>query len=195
MKFITNDDIFFRLRFLDKYMAEHNGFIAGGCFKNLFNKQKVKDIDIFFNTEKDFKECVDMFKAKKGFKKHYSNNKVQAFKDKKSGVIVELIKQTYGSPKDILSIFDFSITRFAYCKDSEDGSYYMMYVDTYFEHLANNKLVIDGELKHPVSTFERSYRYKKYGYGLCRVSKEKLLNALKTANTDNLSSDLYFGID
>lgn len=26
-----------RVRFLDLYMAGHNGFIAGGCFKNILN--------------------------------------------------------------------------------------------------------------------------------------------------------------
>jgi len=194
MNFITNDDVFFKLRFLDQFMEEHKGFIAGGCFKNVFKKEKVKDIDIFFLNETDHKEAVKLFKAKKGFKKSYSNAKVNAFTHKKTGLVIELIKQTYGTPKEILSIFDFSITRFAYFKDKE-GAYSMMYINTYFEHLVNNKLVIDGELKFPVSTFERSFRYKKYGFGLCRTSKEKLISALKTADIKNLSRDLYFGVD
>ena len=43
-----------KVRFLDTYMAGHNGFIAGGCFKNIFNNEKIKDVDIFFESESDF---------------------------------------------------------------------------------------------------------------------------------------------
>ena len=31
-----------KVRFLDKYMEGHKGFIAGGCFKNIFNNEKNK---------------------------------------------------------------------------------------------------------------------------------------------------------
>ena len=37
-----------KVRFLDIYMEGHRGFIAGGCFKNIFNNEKIKDIDMFF---------------------------------------------------------------------------------------------------------------------------------------------------
>ena len=195
ISFITNDDVFYKLRFLDQYMAEHKGFIAGGVFKNLFNNETIKDIDIFFQKEKDFKEAVELFKSKEGFKKYYSNAKVIAFRNKKKGIVIELIKSLFGTPEEVLSKFDFSITRFAYAKDDDDGTYYMMYVNTFFEDFVNKKLVIDGELIYPVSTFERSYRYRKYGYGLCKESKVKLIESLKSANTEDLSQDLYFGLD
>ena len=48
-KYLTSDpEHIFMLRQLDKFMSGHNGFIAGGCFKNLFNHEKIKDIDVFF---------------------------------------------------------------------------------------------------------------------------------------------------
>ena len=37
---------FWMLNWLDEYMTGHKGFICGGCFKNIFNKEKVKDLDI-----------------------------------------------------------------------------------------------------------------------------------------------------
>lgn len=193
--YITNADVFHSVRFLDSFMANHKGYIAGGCFKNILTGSKLKDIDIFFCQEKDFKEAIEYFKKSSDYNKSYSNKKVKAFKHKKTGILVELIKGVFAKPVDMISDFDFSVTRFAYCKDSEDGGYYMLYSDSFFEHLLTKKLVIDGVLKHPVSTFERSYRYKKYGFGLCRESKEKLITALKGADLDNLSLDLYFGID
>lgn len=45
---------FHMLNFLDKFMMGHKGYIAGGCFKNIFNGEKIKDIDIFLITRKNF---------------------------------------------------------------------------------------------------------------------------------------------
>lgn len=47
--------------FLDIYMTGHNGYIAGGCFKNIFNGQRIKDIDIFFLTKGDFIEACELY--------------------------------------------------------------------------------------------------------------------------------------
>lgn len=43
-----------KLRILDTYLIGHKGFIAGGCFKNIFNNERTKDIDIFFRNSLDF---------------------------------------------------------------------------------------------------------------------------------------------
>ena len=47
-------DNFFALNKLDPFMAGHKGFICGGCFKNRFNGEKIKDVDIFFENEADY---------------------------------------------------------------------------------------------------------------------------------------------
>ena len=191
-------ETFNKVRFLDYYMSNHNGFIAGGVFKNIFKGQKIKDIDIFFESEKDFTEALIYFENEKEYVFSYENKNVKSFKNTKTNIRIELIRHTYGTPTEIISMFDFSITRFAYAKKkNENGEmvYYNVYVDRFFEDLVNLKLVIDGNLPFPVSTFERSYRYRTYGYGLCKESKHKLLDALKTANIEDLSNDLYFGID
>lgn len=48
---IDTPDNFWQIRWLDKYMEGHKGFIAGGCFKNILSGERVKDIDIFFEME------------------------------------------------------------------------------------------------------------------------------------------------
>ena len=103
---IDTPDNFWQIRWLDKYMEGHKGFIAGGCFKNILSGEKVKDIDIFFESESDFQEAIDLF------------------------------------------------------------------------------LVIDENIPFPVSTWERSYKYKGYGYNMCRETKKKLLQALKGVNVE-----------
>lgn len=43
----------------------------------------------------------------------------------------------------------------------------------------------------PVSTWERSYRYKGYGYNMCRETKKKLLQAIKGVNVEEEDVSLY----
>jgi len=197
-KFIERPkESFNKVRFLDYYMEGHKGFIAGGCFKNIFNNQKIKDIDVFFQSEKDLIEAINVFEKDDNYFFSYENRNVKCYKNKTTNIRVELIRHTYGTPVEIISRFDFSITKYAYAKRSEkEGiTYYNIFVNTFFEDLTNKKLVIDDGLIFPVSTFERSYRYRSYGYGLCKESKGKLIDALKQADTEDLSMELYFGLD
>ena len=62
---IDTPDNFRQIRWLDKYMEGHKGFIAGGCFKNILSGERVKDIDIFFESESDFQEAIDLFNDEK----------------------------------------------------------------------------------------------------------------------------------
>lgn len=196
---------FYKIKFLDIYMAGHNGFIAGGCFKNIFNNERIKDVDIFFENEDDFNEAVKYYKGNKDYVFSYRNKNTEAFKNKKTNIRVELVKSEFGKPKEILSKFDFSITKFAYFKEKElvieDGKeesrtiYKVTHHEYFFEHLTLKKLVLEEKIYFPISTFERSFRYTKYGYGLCKESKGNLINSLKDANTEDLSNELYFGLD
>ena len=220
-----NVDNFFKLRWLEKYLKGHNGYICGGCFKNALTDTKVKDIDIFFQTEEDWHaackyfearctncgnvECFDemievVLESEKIYVFKYENSKVKAFTDKTTGITVELCRAVFGDVKDILNEFDFTVTKFAYYKelveDDEKGQhweYKMICIDTFFEHLFMKRLVLDNKIKFPVSTFERSLRYTRYGYGLCRESKMKLIKELRNLPEDaELSNNsLYDGMD
>lgn len=188
----------YRLNILTRFMTNHKGFIAGGCFKNLFNNEKIKDIDVFFENETDFHEAVKHFESSEDHHKYYENKKVIAFKEKQSGITIELIRSTFGTPEKILSRFDFTITKFAYYKEYEGESvnYIAIYHDRFFEHLHTKKLVLNKEIFFPTSTFERSLKYTKYGYGLCRESKENLIRSIREATLlDGISQGLYDGID
>ena len=198
MKFIERPkETFNKVRFLDHYMEMHKGFIAGGCFKNIFKGQKIKDLDIFFESESDFLEAKKHFETDENYIFSYENNNTVSFKNKNTNIRIELIRNIYGTAEEIISQFDFSITRFAYARKIEPEGivYYNLFVETFFEDMISNKLVIDGDLRFPISSFERSYRYRTYGFGLCKESKAILIEALKNSNTNDLSNDLYFGLD
>lgn len=118
---IDTPDNFWQIRWLDKYMEGHKGFIAGGCFKNILSGEKVKDIDIFFESESDFQEAVDLFNdekhQKEGWKFKYRNEKVCAFQKEGEKVWIEFIESEFGKPEEILRSFDFTVAKMAYYKE------------------------------------------------------------------------------
>lgn len=207
-----NPDNFWQIRWLDKYMEGHKGFIAGGCFKNILSRERVKDIDIFFESEDDFQEAVDLFNdekhQKEGWKFKYRNEKVCAFQKEGEKAWIEFIESEFGKPEEILRSFDFTVAKMAYYKEpkyeeKEDDyfpfssasivayEYKLLYHEKFFEHLHMKRLVIDENIPFPVSTWERSYRYKGYGYNMCRETKKKLLQAIKGVNVEEEDVSLY----
>lgn len=52
MSIVVRDTYNYRqIWWLDKFLIGHKGYIAGGCFKNIFNNERVNDIDMFFECE------------------------------------------------------------------------------------------------------------------------------------------------
>lgn len=195
---------------LTTFLFGHKGFIAGGCFKNIFNHEPVKDIDMFFESAYDFEVAKNYFRElitvdSKNWQQSYENKKVWAVYSVENDVRIELIRSVFGKPQKIISDFDFTITKFAFYVDTDKGSpdkylseYQVVYHDDFFEHLHTKRLVIDADIPFPVSTFNRSYKYSSYGYGLCKESKVKLLSAihdLPALNTDEIGMSLYDGKD
>lgn len=123
-------------------------------------------------------------------------------------VWIEFIESEFGKPKEILRSFDFTVTKMAYYKEpkyeeKEDDyfpfssasivayEYKLLCHEKFFEHLHMKRLVIDENIPFPVSTWERSYRYKGYGYNMCRETKKKLLQAIKGVNVEEGDVSLY----
>lgn len=213
-------DNYKNLDWLQQYLVGHKGFICGGCFKNILNNEKVKDLDIFFRNSHDWEDAVQYFDERSvgyGFKYdqlteedaeyifHYENEKVKAYKNLKTGMRIELCRAIFGEPKEIIDNFDFTITKFAYYKEEvrnedDEDSYIetkIICCDDFFEHLHLKRLVIDDKIPYPMSTFERMLRYAKYGYFPCKETKIKLLKAINDLPEEQIevSESLYKGID
>ena len=198
---------------LDKFLIGHKGYIAGGCFKNIFNNEQVNDIDMFFECEADFKDAQKYFKKQLEEKPSeirfsYENKNVWAVYFIKEKVRVELIRKTFGKPKNMISDFDFTVTKFAYYKnydnvDEDDylAVYEVAFHEDFFEHLHTKRLVIDDDLPYPVSTFNRMMKYAKYGYQPCRETKIRMITELAELSIDDkdfeeqLGKSFYEGMD
>ena len=252
-------DNYWMLNWLDQFMVGHKGFICGGCFKNIFNKEKVKDLDIFFPSRTDFDDAVEYYDSKTAgywvdgdpdceldeddaeYNFLYENANVKAYIHKKTGVRIELCCKIFGTAEDILNQFDFTITKFAYYKEEvedETGAevespfennipddlkelvdigiyteeevlakttnnisthieYKILVHNKFFEHLHMKRLVTDDKILFPMSTFERAFRYAKYGYFPCKETKMKMARAIKGLSDEELevSESLYDGMD
>lgn len=121
-------DNFWCLNWLDEFMSGHKGFICGGCFKNIFNHEKVKDLDIFFKSRTNFDEAVQYFDAQsvgyegndKGaeiYRFYYENDNVKAYKHIEKDITIELCCKIFGTAEEILNSFDFTVVKFAYFKE------------------------------------------------------------------------------
>ena len=166
------------------------GYVAGGCFKNIFNNERPKDIDVFFNDEAGFTEALTNFDAK--FDKVYENDNTVCFNVNEQNV--ELIKSQFGGVQQMLDRFDFSIVKFAVYIDNE-GAMRARYHDKFFEHLLQRKLVLLNTAILPVNTFERALKYTRYGYSLCLESKQILIDSIRNSDGGTFASDFYVGID
>lgn len=217
-KYITCDESnFSRIRFLKEFILNHNGFICGGCFKNIFSGERAKDLDVFFRSEVDFLKAVRAFEEEdSGYHIYYENAKVKAYKHKETGTTVELIRKIYGTPQEILEQFDFTVVKFAYFREevpvdspfdddlpfSETDhttriEYRVIYHEKFFEHFTLKRLVVDDKMPFPASTLERIIRYAKYGYAPCRETKMKLISGIRNMSEGeaSVSASLYDGMD
>lgn len=213
------------LNWLDEFLIGHGGFICGGCFKNIFNKEKIKDIDMFFLTRSDWEGAIEYFesmtvgyvgedKREELYTFYYENDNVKAYRHNRTGIVLELCCKIFGTAEQIISQFDFTITKFAYYKaeiEDETGAevdepghttgthieYRVVYDDKFFEHLHMKRLVTDDKIPYPMSTFERMLRYAKYGYFPCKETKMKIIQALRKLSDKEvqLSENLYDGMD
>lgn len=173
---------------LDEFMEGHKGYIAGGVFKNIFNGEKIKDVDIFFRSQSDFDEAVSYFRRSERYEEGYSNAKVISFLHKEKGVSVELIKHKFKSPIAMIKEFDFTITKFVYYDSSIEFGFEdadtrnVAFHEKFFEHLHLKRLIIDQDSENivlPVGTFNRMFRYAEYGYFPNRDTKIKIIEALR----------------
>ena len=210
---------FAMLGWLDQYMIGHKGFIAGGCFKNILSGQRAKDIDIFFESEADYYEAEVYFdrqtptynrpdKLDTRYRFLYESKNAKGYIDIDRKVRIELCHKVYGTAREMLSKFDFTITKFAYYKEQvedfgEDGKvdthveYRVLMDDCFFEHLHLKRIVTDDLILYPAATFERMIRYGRYGFFPCRETKMKIIKALREADERQveLSESLYDGLD
>lgn len=210
---------FVKVLYLKNYLKGHRGYIAGGCFKNIFNNEKIKDIDIFFRTENDFEKALNLFNEKENYVNVYENENAVGFWDNKTNISIDLVRSEFGEPDSMIERFDFTITKFAFYTEeveiehkledlelgpilypvtesnSKKTEFLVTYHESFFEHLMLKRLVVDSDLiKFPLNTFDRIIRYTGYGYSPCKGTKAKIVRAIAEAELPSDDSELFKGL-
>lgn len=210
MDFIKSEEIrnYPQIRFMKEFLIGHPGFIAGGCFKSAFYGEKPHDLDMFFKDMTEYTDAVRYFDGEKDdYERGYQNKNVESFIHKKTGIRIECVKKVFGTPEQIISNFDFTITKFAFYveveppEDEDDSWHYIdcvIYHPNFFERLLMKRLVVDDKLPYPVSSFHRTYKYAASGFLPCRETKLKLIRALQElpeVKDSDLANSFYEGVD
>lgn len=191
---------FRQLNWISNIIAKFDGaFAAGGCFKNILNGEKAKDIDIFFPDKEHFEKAV--IKAnKEEYHFLYRNDNVCCFLF--NNVKLELNQKIFGTPEYILSQFDFTITKFALYKEriqEDDENWHwidkVMFHEDYFEHLFFKRLVTDDKIPYPESTYERMIKYMRYGYFPCKETKVKIAKEICNLTRELKFSDSFYALE
>lgn len=207
---------------LDRFIDGHNGFVVGGCFKDIFSNKNPKDIDIFFESQTDYDYAVKYFDDRKENSKNplykfcYKNANCKAYEHLETKIKIELCKTVFGSPEKILGDFDFTVCKFAYYKAKDDKKGEKSFIlsntqlaqsifpkhkilcdDKFFEHLSLHKLITDDKILYPMSTLDRIVRYVKYGYEPCEETKIKIAKAIHKLSEKEIeeSENFYDDID
>jgi hypothetical protein len=164
-----------QLASLRKHITTHS-YVAGGCFKDIFNGRRPKDIDIYFADDYQFKKAEMLYRGDGDYTFAYESDNVVAFHDTEEDVIIELVKNRYGSPTDILDSFDFTICKFIfYLTETEER---VQYSQHFFQHLHLHQLVCDNKIDYPVDTLCRAFRFAQRGYSLDYLELSKILQCL-----------------
>lgn len=198
---------FFKILKYQQYIIGTNGYIAGGCFKNIFNGEKVKDLDIFFRKEEDFFKAKSMYDKDDDFRELYKNKNAICYLDTKNDLQIDLVRSRFMKPKEMIDSFDFTITKFTLYStitgyDDEGEPIWetkVSYHEDFFKHLNLKRLVIDKTMSYPLGTFERIIRYAGYGCRPCKMTKEKMIRKVNEISlpeeSDELFKGFYDGVD
>ncbi len=185
---VTKTNAYKKLYDYGKYLPVNNSYIAGGAIKDILDDKNPRDLDIYFENDRDFDTGLEWYKWSTDFDLSYQNDNVIAFIEKSTGMVVELIGIVKGTPKDIINTFDFTIDKVALVRVEDtysDGfKYSFYYKEGFFESLTLKNLVIDGDLKNPIASFKRLIKYSGYGYSIDKYSEKTLLDSIKLLDDD-----------
>lgn len=107
-------------------------WIAGGSIVCSYINYEVNDIDIYFPTNKAFKDVKNFVLNNGGVKLKSTNT---SFKVQYKGFTLDLVKIFYKTPKDTIKDFDFSI-----CSAAVDKKGNLFYDSNFFIDLEEKRL-------------------------------------------------------
>jgi len=131
-----------------------------------------KDVDMFFYNQDLFKNFTDQhydednifgesYATVNSIGFHYNNDNIN--------VMIDCVRKNFGTPDEIISMFDFTVTQAAlFLGNEENGldknTVYLMYHPDFKNHIKNKILLFTSKSSRRQNIMERVERYWDYGY-------------------------------
>ena len=157
-------------------------WIAGGFLRDFFTDDEVSDIDLFFSNEGSLETLFKIIKS------CYPNAIVTFQNDKVFKIVVEaknrkikldLIKYYFADPVQCIEAFDFTIAMLAV--DITGNVYYDERAP--FD-IAKKRLVVNN-IRYPISTLQRFYKFVKRGYVACNGTMLEIAKSMKDVDFED----------
>lgn len=165
------------------------GFISGGCIYSLYNDKEPKDYDFFVRSESLAERLREFFmslvvqevtaddeepKKKSIYIVHYKGNRVVITKNAISiGNKYQIITKFFGTPKEVVTEFDFKHNMFYQENDR---------IDTLsdWDFLDSNSLVYNEQRARDISgTIIRVHKFCERGMTITNAEMSKMLRKLR----------------
>lgn len=164
-------------------LKKNNAFIAGGAITSIFTGAPIKDFDIFFRSETDFKTAEREFFSLSKAGIYTTPNAITLKNVDNTSTIIQLIRLKTSfveEPRDIFKEFDFIACCGAY--DFQIGGFILH--ENFLKHLAKRELVFNPTHKYPISSLLRVEKYKQKGFKINKENYFKILLSIASLKID-----------
>lgn len=165
--------------------------IAGGLFRAFLSNETPHDMDIFFPKCKAETLIINLYMLDPNWEDTGSSDNCRNFRNKNTGVEVDVVTSFHEEPYQLLETFDFVITKFAFVFNSW-GDIEVIYHKKYFEDLYKKTLNYDFDDEEPdwsgIKQLQRVIKYSNYGYKLSKKSLLSFVRFLKATEEEDVES-------
>lgn len=150
-------------------LRENNAILAGGAITSILTKRTVNDFDFFFPSSVEYSEVNKLLPTMSGITTEFSSQNAITYDH--YGKTFQTIKTVHGTPKEIISSFDFNVAKVAYDLNTQK----MEIGETFFKGIKTNTLKIEKWDSHPCLIIMRVIKYhEKKGFKLLESDLIKL---------------------
>lgn len=167
-------------------LIQDEAFVAGGVFKDIAAGNKPKDIDVFFYNVGGYNNAVEKFRNSAKYEYKYSTPNSMGFTHISSDTLVDLVCYQFGTPREVLERFDFTVCQAALFI-RPDGMVANLKDISFDTHVSKKLLWVNQAIANPDITFNRMLRYINYGYSVSDDLKVRLFNSIRSTEPTDIS--------
>lgn len=150
-------------------------YLAGGAILSLVTNQEINDYDFYPKTGTKLFDIIYYLLIEEEMVLINESDKALTFKSKNvktySGnrMIVQIIKfQTYNSPDEVFSTFDYTVCMGAYDCDTKEFAFH----ESFYPDIAAKRINYNVDTNYPYASLARLKKYQEKGYS---VSKSEMI--------------------